>query len=322
MSESLTAEQVAFLREAYASRLLEQEPLAAYTSLRIGGPADFLLKVESAEELEAAARKAWSARIPFRLIGGGCNLLVSDRGARGLVILNRARQVDLIEDESGCRLRAESGATMGIAARKAVKNGWGGLEWAATVPGSIGGAVVNNAGAFGGSMQADLILAEILQQDGQVEARTSSQMGYAYRKSVLKRNPGPVVLAAELAVQPSTPEECKWKMDAFLARRKETQPPGASMGSTFMNPQGDFAGRLLEAAGLKGSKSGPVEISTVHANFILNTGGGRAAEVLDLVRRMKTAVAKKFGVVLQLEIEFFGDWEQKDLMSLEVAVEG
>ena len=323
MSVSLTAEQVAFLRETYASRLLEQEPLAAYTSVRIGGPADFLLKVESAEELEAAARKAWSAGISFRLIGGGCNLLVSDRGARGLVILNRARQVDLIEDESGCRLRAESGATMGIAARKAVKNGWGGLEWAATVPGSIGGAVVNNAGAFGGSMQADLILAEILQQDGRaVEAWTSSQMAYAYRKSALKRNPGPVVLAAELAVQPSTPEECKRKMDAFLARRKETQPPGASMGSTFMNPQGDFAGRLLEAAGLKGSKSGPVEVSTVHANFILNTGGGRAAEVLDLVRRMKTAVAKKFGVVLQLEIELFGDWEQKDLMSLEVAVEG
>ncbi|MBN2556973.1 MAG: UDP-N-acetylmuramate dehydrogenase [Anaerolineales bacterium] len=322
MSQSLTSEQVAILREAYASRLLEQEPLAAYTSVRIGGPADFLLKVESAEELEAASRKAWSAGISFRLIGGGCNLLVSDRGARGLVILNRARQVDLIEDDRGCRLRAESGATMGIAARKAVRNGWGGLEWAATVPGSIGGAVVNNAGAFGGSMQADLIVAEILQQDGQVEAWTSSQMAYAYRKSALKQNPGPVVLAAELAVQPSTPEECKQKMEAFLARRKETQPPGASMGSTFMNPQGDFAGRLLEAAGLKGSKSGPVEISTVHANFILNSGGGKAADVLDLIRRMKTAVAKKFGVVLKLEIEMFGDWEQKDLMSLEVAVEG
>lgn len=322
MSQPLTPSQVKVLRETYGSRLLEQEPLSAYTSARIGGPADYLLKVESAADLEQAARTAWSADIPLRLIGGGCNLLVSDRGARGLVVLNRARAVSLVETEEGMKLRAESGATLGVAARKAVKAGWGGLEWAATVPGSVGGAVVNNAGAFGGNMQGDLLLAEILQQGKPVKAWSSEQMDYAYRKSTLKRHPGPVVLAAELALTPSTPEACRETMQSFLARRKETQPPGASMGSTFMNPPGDYAGRLLEAAGLKGTTRGAVEISSLHANFIVNTGGGTAEDVLSLIRRMRAEVASRFGVQLQLEIELFGDWREDERQSVEVEVEG
>jgi len=322
VTQPLTLSQQKVLRETFGSRLLEQEPLSAYTSARIGGPADYLLKAESATDLEWAARAAWSADIPFRLIGGGCNLLVSDRGARGLVILNRARAVVLVEVDGGMKLRAESGATLGVAARKAVKAGWGGLEWAATVPGSVGGAVVNNAGAFGKSMQDDLLLAEILQQGKRMEAWSSGQMDYAYRKSTLKRNPGPVVLAAELDLTPSTPEACQEKMQSFLARRKQTQPPGASMGSTFMNPPGDYAGRLLEAAGLKGTASGSAEISALHANFIVNTGGATAQDVLTLIHRMRAQVAKQFGVQLQLEIELFGDWREEERQSVEVEIEG
>lgn len=320
MNQPLDQSHLDTLRRVFGDRMLEQEPLAPYTSLRVGGPADALIKAGSADELALGARTAWAAGIPFRVIGGGCNLLVSDNGYRGLIILNRARQVTLMVDGDRPRLRAESGATLAVAARKAIKAGWGGLEWAATVPGSVGGAVINNAGAFGGNMQGDLLMAEILQQGRPVEAWTSEDMAYAYRKSALKRNPGSVVLAAELELRPSTPQACKEKVQSFMAKRKRSQPPGASMGSTFMNPPGDFAGRLLEEAGLKGESVGPVQVSTLHANFVINSGGGRAQEVLALIRRMRSMVLERSGVTLDLEIELFGDWEQGALEGLEEKV--
>jgi len=322
VSLNLDEARLDVLRRTFGEKLLEGEPIAGYTSLRVGGPADALFKAESADELALAARTAWDHNIPFRVIGGGCNLLVSDRGYRGFIILNRARMVTLIDDVEHPRLRAESGATLGVAARKAIKAGWGGLEWAATVPGSVGGAVINNAGAFGGDMQGALLLAEILQQGKSVEAWTSNDMVYAYRKSVLKRNPGPVVLSAELAVTQSTPDACLEKMRRFLAKRKQSQPPGASMGSTFMNPPGDYAGRLLEAAGLKGESEGPVQVSKLHANFVINTGDGTARDVVGLIRRMRKTVSEQFGVTLNLEIEPFGDWAEGELKGLEEKIDG
>jgi UDP-N-acetylmuramate dehydrogenase len=187
-----------------------------------------------------------------------------------------------------------------------------GLEWAATVPGTVGGAVFGNAGAHGGDMAGNLVVAEILQPDGSVRRWEAGELGFGYRTSELKRlkarGQPQVVLAAELALSRGKPQALQAQMDQFAAHRRRTQPPGASMGSMFKNPPGDYAGRLIEAAGLKGARVGQAEISTLHANFFVNLGQARAADVFALIHRAHAAVLDQFGVDLELEVELVGDW--------------
>jgi UDP-N-acetylmuramate dehydrogenase len=295
------------LLAAFGKRLQENVLLAPYTSARIGGPADALLSVASADELAETVSRLWELDIPYLILGGGSNVLVSDRGVRGVVVLNRAKAVHF-DKGSRPRVRAESGVVVANLARRAASHGLAGLEWAAAVPGTIGGAVYGNAGAFGGDMAGSLIHAELLTAQGR-EIWPVEKMKYDYRTSVLKRQTlKVVVLTAELRLEHSTRDTVSVKISEFSGRRKATQPPGASMGSMFKNPPGDFAGRLVEAAGLKGRRIGTAEISPVHANFFVNHGQTKAEDVRALVTLAQKTVAEKFGIDLELEIEFVGEW--------------
>jgi len=295
------------LRAAFGDRLQENVSLAPYTSARIGGPADALVTVTSADELAETVFRLWELGIPYAMLGGGSNVLVSDKGVREVVVLNRAKDVRFDKGNSP-KVRAEAGVVIANLARRAASHGLAGLEWAAAVPGTVGGAVYGNAGAFGGDMAGSLLQAELLTENGR-EVWPVEKMGYGYRTSVLKRQSlRVIVLWAELRLEHSTKETVSVKISEFSERRKATQPPGASMGSMFKNPPNDFAGRLIEAAGLKGSRIGTAEISPVHANFFINHGQTKAEDVRALVNLAQKTVAEKFGVDLELEIELIGEW--------------
>ena len=297
------------LEAALEDRLQRQVPLARYTSARIGGPAEYLVEVRSSADLADVVGELWHMGIPFRVLGGGSNVLVSDEGIAGVVVINQARRVKFLEEKTPPRVKAESGAVFGSVARRAVDRGLSGLEWAATIPGTVGGAVVNNAGAHGSDTAGQLILAEILQHEEGLESWTPDQFNYDYRSSRLKANPGQaVVLNATFRLKRSSEVETKEKMQQFVDHRRETQPTGASWGSMFKNPTDDFAGRLIEAAGLKGLRVGQAQVSQHHANFFINLGGASASDVWQLLCRVKEEVKKQFGTDLELEIERIGKW--------------
>ena len=304
------------LERAFGKQLRRQVPLAPYTAARLGGPAEVLLEARSAHALAQAVSLLWEEGLDFILLGGGSNVLVSDRGVRGVVLLNRARKVRFETAATPPTVWAESGANLGLVARQAARHGLSGLEWAAGIPGTIGGAVYGNAGAHGSDMASNLLVAEILHCKELMQTGSSDRehwsvekLDLAYRSSRLKRSPGrDVVLAALLRLQPGDPAVIQAKMDELVANRRRTQPPGASLGSMFKNPPGDYAGRLIEAAGLKGLTSGGAQISSVHANFFINLGAATAADFADLVRQARQAVLEQFGVELELEIEMLGEW--------------
>ena len=282
-------------------------PLARYTSSRVGGPADWLVVVESVGALVEAVRAAQADALPWRVVGGGSDLLVSDAGVRGLVIINKARKVVF---QDAYQVYAESGANLGSLARACVARGWAGLEWAVGVPGTVGGAVVGNAGAHGGETSY-VVESVTLLEAGSVVEWPVERMAYDYRTSLLKRSAGEgdasrVVLAATLALEAGDQARLAQLADKFLARRKKIQPSGPSFGSMFKNPPGDHAGRLIEAAGLKGRRVGGMQISTLHANFFVNSGDATAADVKALIDLAQERVQQQFGVALELEIEMIG----------------
>jgi UDP-N-acetylmuramate dehydrogenase len=314
MRGSIQTAAVETLRQSFPDGLQEHVSLARHTSSRIGGPADFLIVARSAEQLAHVAQTLWENEVPFRVLGSGSNILVADSGVRGVVVLNQARDVRLWETDEGPRVKAESGASLMRVARRTVERGWTGLEWATTIPGTLGGAVVGNAGAHGGDMAGNIVMAEILQREKGLEQWPVDRLQYAYRDSWIKRNPGRVVvISATLRVDVSTPDKTKERMRAFVAQRKQTQPAGASMGSMFKNPAGDFAGRLIDEAGLKGLQCGAAQISPLHGNFFINTGGATAADVWVLIQRAREKVAEKFDLELELEIELVGDWQEAEV---------
>jgi UDP-N-acetylmuramate dehydrogenase len=228
---------------------------------------------------------------------------------RGAVILNLARQVEFIEDADKPQLQAESGASLASVSKRTIERGWSGLEWGSGVPGTIGGAIVGNAGAHGSDISEVLVMAEILQHANGIEEWSIDDFEYAYRDSRLKRNPGrSVVISGRFALQESTVVRTKATAREILTYRQRTQPPGASWGSMFKNPGDDYAGRLIESAGLKGYRQGQVQISPTHANFFINLGGAKAVEVWELVQHTRQRVFEDSGIQLELEIELFGDW--------------
>lgn len=288
-------------------KVKENIPLAPYTSARIGGPADVLITADSADELARIIKLLWKLDVDYITLGGGSNVLVSDRGVRGIVVLNRAKGVRFHNGDQPS-VTAESGVVFSNLANRCAAKGLAGLEWAVTVPGTIGGAVYGNAGAFGGDMAGNLIWAELLTENGR-EKFTAEQMAYGYRTSALKRGElDGVVLAAELSLQNSTKEEVTVKVEQFSAHRKATQPPGASMGSMFKNPNGDYAGKLIEASGLKGTRIGNAEISPLHGNFFVNHANTKADDIFALIQLVQKTVKEKQGVDLELEIELVGEW--------------
>ncbi len=286
--------------------------MANYTTAHVGGPADAMLIVHDAAELENDVRKLWELNAPFYLFGSGSNVLVSDSGVRGLVLVNRAKTVKIDARSTPPTVWAESGANFGTVARQVALRGLSGLEWAATIPGTVGGAVYGNAGAHGGDMRSNLVLAEILHRQYGKLSLSLEKMHYDYRTSALKKQPGQaVIIAARLKLNPASPAEVQEKMEELSERRRATQPPGASLGSMFKNPLGDYAGRLIEAAGLKGHRSGGAQISPVHANFFINDESATANDIDRLIRLAQKTVLERFGVQLELEIERVGDWPKQ-----------
>jgi UDP-N-acetylmuramate dehydrogenase len=293
-------------------------PLARYTASRVGGLADVLLEVDSVDELAQAAMLLWELDFPFVIIGGGSNVLVSDLGIREVVLINRARSVRFDETSQDPTVWAESGANFGVIARQAATRGLSGLEWAAGIPGTLGGAIVGNAGAHGCEVAGNLLVAEILQQKiilqddvPQRQEWPAERFGFAYRSSVLKKlSRRTVILSALMRLEHASQEDVQAKMAQFVDYRQRTQPPGASMGSMFKNPSGDYAGRLIEAAGLKGTRIGDAQISDKHANFFVNQGQASASDIFSLIELAKGSVFEKFDVRLDLEIELIGDWSK------------
>jgi UDP-N-acetylmuramate dehydrogenase len=302
------------LSATFGDKPRRNEPLIKHTTLRLGGPADVWLAAESVEELVEAVSIASQHDIPVFMLGSGANLLVSDAGIRGLVIENRAGRVDFPlrnESEQGQRvlLTAESGVALPSLARRCAKRGLSGLEWVVGVPGTMGGAVVNNAGAYGRDMAHTLLQAELLLPSGERIWQPVEWFEYDYRTSCLKKQPTGarwIVLQAELQLTRAPVAEIEARMTEFNQRRKASQPPGATIGSMFKNPPGDYAGRLIEAVGLKGYRRGQAQISPIHANFFQNLGGATTAEVMALIQTAQEAVKNKFGVELELEIEVVG----------------
>lgn len=306
------------VREEFGSAVQEKVSLANYTTARTGGLVDALITIDTAAGLERAAMRLWQLGVPFVVLGSGSNVLMSDAGLRGAVILNRARAIMIDDQSDPPSVWAESGANIGTIARQVGLRGLSGLEWAATIPGSLGGAIYGNAGAYGGDMRSNLMVADILHPDGK-EVWTVDQMDYSYRSSALKRltlqperrstpSPAAVVLSARLKLSRSDARVVQTLMNHNAEHRRLTQPPGASMGSMFKNPPGDYAGRLIEAAGLKGLREGDAEISPVHANFFINHGNASAADIAKLLSKVIETVKEKFGIRLELEIELIGDW--------------
>lgn len=287
--------------------------LAPYTSFRIGGPAASLLTVERLSHLVAVLDILHRRQVPFLMLGGGTNVLISDAGVPDLVVLNHCHQIHWPATPATTLLvRTDSGAPLAGLARGAIKHHLAGLAWAASVPGTVGGAVVGNAGAHGGCV-ADNLHSASLWEDGQVQEVPSADLQYAYRCSRLKSvactpGLGPVVLAATFHLDPDPEGKDAALADRFIAHRRLTQPVDKSAGSIFKNPPGDYAGRLIEALGLKGFAVGGAMVSPLHANFIVNRGDATAAQVVRLMNHIRSAVYEHFAVVLEPEILLVGDW--------------
>ncbi|MCU0495907.1 MAG: UDP-N-acetylmuramate dehydrogenase [Anaerolineae bacterium] len=292
--------------------LLQHVPLARYTAARLGGKADWLYHArESIDELVEVVMAAWKADLPVRVIGGGANVLVSDHGVRGLVVINDISEIKTGDWHDGRNLSATAGVGLIALARKCATLGLSGLEWAIGVPGTVGGAIVNNAGAYGSDMSHNVADVVVLEADHGVQLYTREDLQFSYRHSLLKARPDRrfMVLLATFQMTPDDSEAIQARMNAFNASRKQSQPAGASLGSIFKNPPGDYAGRLIEAAGLKGYQIGTAQVSPIHANFFINGSDGCAQDYYRLIRHVQAVVLDQFGVALETEIEFIGVFE-------------
>jgi UDP-N-acetylmuramate dehydrogenase len=275
--------------------LAQDAPLAPLTTLRVGGAADRLLVARDRDEFLAALRLGRDAEVPWLVLGNGSDLVVADAGLRGLVVRNRAKSVSL----RGPELLADAGAPMAMLVKRCTAAGLGGLEFGISIPGTLGGAVWANAGAHGGEMRDVLIDVEAWDAAGDtVTTLSNGECRFGYRESRFKHT-REVVLAARLALVPGEPPAIAARVDAHQAQRRATQPlADQNAGSVFRNPPGDHAGRLVEAAGLKGHRLGSARVSELHANFIVTDRGGRAADVRLLGDLVRARVAERFGVEL------------------------
>lgn len=308
-----TVQTVERLRQIFGDQLHVNESLARHTTARVGGPAELFLTVNSADQLLTAVEMAYNAGVAYFVLGGGSNILVADAGVSGLVILNRARKVSFRHSGAGVVCTAESGANLSALARQCISRGLGGLEWAIGVPGTVGGAVVGNAGAHGADMDSNLLAATVWEPGYGVRVYNREEMGYAYRHSVLKYDhaegrPRRVVLSAEIRLRPEPVDVLQARAEGFNAHRKERQPGGASTGSMFKNPENYYAGYLIDTAGLKGFRVGDAAISEKHANFFINEGEATAEDVRQLIAEAWNSVREQFGIEMELEVELVGDW--------------
>jgi UDP-N-acetylmuramate dehydrogenase len=280
------------------------ESLKRYTAWKIGGPADVLLEPRDADELIGAIKKAREHDIPVTVLGGGTNVLVRDGGIRGLTI-RLAKSLTRVEIE-GYHVTAEAGVLYPVLANATAGCGLRGLEFATGIPGTVGGAVYMNAGAYGGETKEVLRWAEVY-RDSEVVRMSNPELKLSYRRSILHDHPDWVVVRAGYTLAPGDPEELKARIKEFRAQRMNGSPNRPSCGSTFKRPPGDFPGRVIEAAGLKGTRVGRIEVSPVHANYFVNLGGGTSGEALELMALVREKVRERLGIDLEPEVRVLGD---------------
>ena len=285
------------------------EPLARFTTMRVGGPADLFASVHNAFELKAIVRFARARGLPHLVLGRGSDVVISDAGVRGLVIQDRAEGSKIVGDT----YIADAGVPMARAATETQKAGLSGLEFGLAIPGSVGGAVWANAGAHGSEMAAILRSARVLLADGSEADIPVADLGLSYRDSRFKHptalGPAELVVDATFGLEPADADTIKARLDDIRHWRQEHQPLGLpSAGSVFRNPLGDSAGRLIDAAGLKGTRVGGAVVSEKHANFIVNDQKGSATDVRRLAERVHAEILARNGVDLEYEVLFLGDW--------------
>ncbi|MDP6559062.1 MAG: UDP-N-acetylmuramate dehydrogenase [Candidatus Binatia bacterium] len=297
------------LRRVQGSKVRVDEPLARHTSIKIGGPADYFVDLENAVALSWMLRLLQEHRIPFFLLGNGSNVLVSDQGVRGAV-LHLSGEFKKVEwGEEGGQVWVTAGAAYAVAqlVRETVRRGYSGLEFAEGIPGSVGGALVMNAGAYGAEIEKVVDRVEGMTREGRAVFFRREELAFSYRDAHLPA--ATIVTRVRLRLAKVATKGMQRQLRELVYKRKTSQPSGyPNSGSMFRNPPGDFAGRLIEAVGLKGRRMGKAEISMRHANFIINLGGARAEDVRGLMELAGSEVMKNFGVQLETEVKFLGVW--------------
>ena len=284
-----------------------QEPMAGHTTFRIGGPADCILQPENEEQLIQVQRYLSKVEIPFFVLGNGSNLLVSDAGYHG-VIIQVGRKMGAVEVE-GCIIKAQAGATLAQVAKTALEHGLTGLEFASGIPGTVGGGVVMNAGAYDGELSQVVVRVDVVNSEGEILELDNETMEFGYRTSAVK-NAHLTVTEVLFELKKGDREQIKAKMEEFANRRREKQPlEYPSAGSTFKRPEGYYAGKLIMDAGLRGYQRGGARVSDKHCGFVINTGNATAEDVRNVIREVQERVKDKFHVSLETEVIFLG-WEK------------
>ena len=282
------------------------EPMSRHTTFRVGGAADCLVEIGSTKQLQQVQKYLQLVEVPYTVIGNGSNLLVGDRGYRG-VILQLGNQFNKIQVE-GNRITAQAGALLSAIARAALEHGLTGFEFAAGIPGTAGGAVVMNAGAYDGEMKQVITSVTVLDVEGNELVLDNETMEFGYRTSVLKKRPF-VVTEIALELKPGDPEQIKGRMEELARLRREKQPlEYPSAGSTFKRPEGMFAGKLIMDADLRGFRIGGAMVSEKHCGFLINAGGATAADVLAVMTAVQDKVEEKFLVRLEPEVVMLGEF--------------
>ena len=283
-----------------------QEPMDKHTTFRVGGPADCLVELENVEELKKVQHYLRLIEEPFFVLGNGSNLLVGDQGYRGVVLQIGPKMSSIKVD--GSTITAQAGASLAGVARAAMEHGLTGLEFASGIPGTIGGGVVMNAGAYGGEMKQVVHSVTVLDKDSNELELDNETMEFGYRTSVIKNHPF-LVTEITLKLEPGNPEEIRAKMEDLTSKRRAKQPlEFGSAGSTFKRPEGYFAGELIMNSGMRGYQVGGARVSDKHCGFVINTGSACAADVLDVIREVQRAVKEKFGVDLETEVVMLGEF--------------
>lgn len=283
-----------------------QEPMKKHTTFRVGGCARYLVEPGDVQQLSAVVNACREQKVPYYVVGNGSNLLVSDAGYNG-VIIHLFKNMSEIQTE-GNHMILQAGALLARAARTACREGLSVLEFASGIPGTVGGALVMNAGAYGVEMKDVVSQVTVLTSEGEPREYTKEQMAFGYRRSRLTEEAG-IVLETEFTLHPGRTEEIQARMEELKEKRVLKQPlEYASAGSTFKRPEGHFAGKLIEDAGLRGFRIGDAQVSEKHCGFVINRGNASASEIAEVIRQVQDRVYAHSGVRLQTEVKFLG-WE-------------
>lgn len=289
-----------------SENVLLLEPMAAHTTFKVGGAADFFIKISSRQQLVKTIPYLNALGLSYFVLGNGSNLLVSDNGYQGVILQIGAQMGNITVD--GTKITVQAGAPLAKLAKTAMEHGLSGLEFASGIPGTVGGAVMMNAGAYGGEMEQVVSSVTVLAKDGSELTLSHDDMEFSYRSSILK-NRSFIILEAEFTLQSGDTKQIQAKMEEYGQSRREKQPlQYPSAGSTFKRPDGCYAGKLIMDAGLRGYRIGGAQVSEKHCGFIVNVGNAQASDIYELIQEVQERVYEKFGVRLEPEIIMLGEF--------------